>query len=125
MEGDKSSIELAIVASSDAIGRAGEIPVVASGALVGVVEDSTAVDEVIEDILADLAEESSKDSKEFEFDEDDCDDRSSKPSHVYFEKSTMKKGHIEAMKRLEYISDIDMIRLGGEDATSCQRKIKW
>lgn len=65
MVGDKSSIELAIVASSDAIGRAGEIPVVASGALVGVVEDSAAVGEVIEDILADLAEESSKDSKRF------------------------------------------------------------
>jgi hypothetical protein len=44
----------------DTIGRAEEIPTTASSALVGALEDSASVDEVIEDILADLAEQSSE-----------------------------------------------------------------
>jgi hypothetical protein len=34
----------------------------------------------------------------------------------------MKKEHIEVMKRLEYISDSDMIRLKGEDTTPLPEK---
>lgn len=77
---------------------------------------------VIGDILSDLAEQSSKVSEAFEFEEDDDKDQSSKPSHVWFGKSTMKKEHIEVMKRLEYISDSDMIRLKGEDTTPLPEK---
>lgn len=36
------------------------------------VEDSVVIVEVVEDILADLAKESSEDSEEFEFEEDDA-----------------------------------------------------
>jgi hypothetical protein len=102
----------------DTIGRAEEIPTTASSALVGALEDSASVDEVIEDILS---EQSSEDIEDFEFEDDDDDDRSSKPSHVCFAKSTMKKGHIEVMKKLEH-SDVDLIRFGGEDTTPLLEK---
>jgi hypothetical protein len=38
-----------------------------------------------------------------------------KPSHVSFGKSTIKKGHVQVTKRLDYIEDTDIIRLGEED----------
>jgi hypothetical protein len=47
--------------------------------------------------------------------EDDSDIRPSKPSHVCFRKSMIKKGQVEVMKMLEYIDNIDMIMLGEED----------
>lgn len=46
--------------------------------------------------------------------EDDSDIRPSNPSHVCFRKSMIKKGQVEVMKMLEYIDNIDMIRLREE-----------
>jgi hypothetical protein len=37
-------------------------------------------------------------------------------SHM-LQKSIVKKGHVEMMKRLGYIEDTNMIRLGREDTT--------
>jgi hypothetical protein len=48
------------------------------------------VDKIIEDILAELFEESDG-SEEFKIEEDDGEDRPSKPSHIFFGKSTMKR----------------------------------
>lgn len=54
-------------------------------------------------------------SDEFDFEEDDIDaeDLPSKLSHVIFDKSTIKKGHIEVLKNANYISDTSIVRLGG------------
>jgi hypothetical protein len=54
---------------------------------------------IADEILARLSDDS-EDSEDFDFgsDDNDVEDRPWRPSHVNFEKSTMKKGHIEAMK---------------------------
>lgn len=90
MVGDKSSTELAIVALSNAVER-----VVANKA--------------IEDDLAKLSTESSED---FEFEEDDDEDQLPKPSQVYFDKSTMMKGHIKVLKNTKYINNTHIVGLG-------------
>jgi hypothetical protein len=58
------------------------------------------------DILARPSDDS-EDSKDFDFesDADDAEERSWKPSHVNFGTSTMKRGHIEAMKG-KYFHDV-------------------
>jgi hypothetical protein len=63
-------------------------------------------------------------SDEFDFEEDDIDaeDLPSKPSHVIFDKSTIKKGHIEVLKNANYISDTSIMRLGGEDIVPLPKK---
>jgi hypothetical protein len=67
--------------------------------------------------MADLSDHSD-DSEEFDFEKDtiDAEDWPSKLGHVIYGKSTKKKGHIEVMKE-NYISDISIVRLGGEDTT--------
>jgi hypothetical protein len=54
---------------------------------------------IADEILARLSDDS-EDSEDFDFgsDANDAKDRPWRPSHVNFEKSTVKKGHIEAMK---------------------------
>jgi hypothetical protein len=117
MARDKSGAKLAIVTASDVVGKMEEVPTTESDALVISSEAPALAEEGnINDILVELVkEEPSKDSKEFKFEKDHNDIWASKPSHVCFEKATIKEGHVEVMKRLEYI-DIDMIRLG-EEAT--------
>lgn len=86
--------------SLDVVGKTEEVLAIESGALLIVDEDKALIDEGgVEDILADFAEEESRvASDKFEFEEYNSDTRQSKPSHVCLEKSTMKKGHVEAMK---------------------------
>jgi hypothetical protein len=76
-----------------------------------------AIEENIEDVLADFEEDESRDesNEELEFEEDDSDIRPMKPSRVNFEKSTINKGYVEVMKRLDYIEDTNIIRLREED----------
>lgn len=92
MAEDKSSIELTIVALSDNT-------------------DRVVTCEADEDIFTKLAEESSED---FEFVEDDGEDRPPKLGHICFGKSTMMEGHIEFLKDTKYISNT-IVRLSGED----------
>lgn len=63
-------------------------------------------------------------SDEFDFEEDDIDaeDLPSKLSHVIFDKSTIKKGHIEVLKNANYISDTSIVSLGGEDIVPLPKK---
>jgi hypothetical protein len=63
-------------------------------------------------------------SDEFDFEEDeiDAEDLPSKPSNVIFDKSTIKKGHIEVLKNANYISDTSIMRLGGEDIVPLPKK---
>jgi hypothetical protein len=69
---------------------------------------------ITDDILAGLSDDS-KDSKDFDFesDADDAEERPWKPSHVNFGKSTMKRGHIEAMNG-KYFHDVSKVSPGGE-----------
>jgi hypothetical protein len=57
----------------------------------------------------------SEDIEDFDVDNgnEDVEDRPSRPSHVNFGKSTVKKGHIEAMKG-RYFHDVSIVRAGGE-----------
>jgi hypothetical protein len=63
-------------------------------------------------------------SDEFDFEEDeiDAEDLPSKPSNVIFDKSTIKKGHIEVLKNANYISDTSIVSLGGEDIVPLPKK---
>jgi hypothetical protein len=72
------------------------------------------VERIAEEIMVGLSNDSD-DSEEFDFEENayDVEDRPSKPSHVFFTESTIKKGHVEVMKG-NYISDISIVRLSGE-----------
>lgn len=75
------------------------------------------LEKITEDIFAGLFEDFNG-SEEFELEEEDNDeDCPSKPSHVYFGKSTIMNGYIKVLKNTNYISDTYIVRLGGEDTT--------
>jgi hypothetical protein len=43
---------------------------------------------------------------------------------VVFEKSTVKKGHVEAMKG-KYFHDVSTVRIGSENIVPLPAKMKW
>jgi hypothetical protein len=65
-------------------------------------------------VLAGLSGDSS-DSESFnvESGNEDAEDRTWRPSHVVFGKSTISQGQIEAMKG-KYFHDVSIVRVGGE-----------
>jgi hypothetical protein len=69
---------------------------------------------ITDEILARLSDDS-KDSEDFDFegDVDDDKERPWRPSHVDFDKSTVKRDHIEAMNG-KYFHDVSIVRPGGE-----------
>jgi hypothetical protein len=73
-------------------------------------------------ILAGLSDDS-KDSEDFDIDSsaDDADDQLWRPSQVNFGKSTMKKGHIEAIKG-KYFHDVSIVRARGENTVPLLEK---
>jgi hypothetical protein len=77
---------------------------------------------IADKILAGLLDDS-EDSEDFDFgsDVDDVEDRPWRPSYVNFEKSTMKMGHIEALKG-KYFHDITIVRPGGENIVPLPEK---
>jgi hypothetical protein len=65
-------------------------------------------------MLAGLSGDSSdSDSFDVESDNEDAEDRPWRPSHVVSGKSSVKQGHIEAMKG-KYFHDISIVRAKGE-----------
>ena len=52
---------------------------------------------------------------------EDAEYRSWRLSHVNFGKSTVKKGHIEAMKG-RYFHDVSILRIGGENTIPLSEK---
>jgi hypothetical protein len=70
---------------------------------------------IVDEILAGLSDDS-EDSEDFDFDSDanDAEDRPWRLSHVNFGKSTVKKGHIDAMKG-KYFHDVSIVRPGSEN----------
>jgi hypothetical protein len=65
----------------------------------------------------------SDDIEDFDFESDavDAKERPWKPSHVNFGKSTMRRGHIEAMKG-KYFHDVSIVRPSGESTVPLQEK---
>jgi hypothetical protein len=56
-------------------------------------------------------------SEDLDIEEDNEEIRPTKPSHIVFGKSTIGTGHIEVLKNRRCISDIDLVRFGGEETT--------
>jgi hypothetical protein len=75
----------------------------------------TNMEKITNEMLAGLSE-NSNDSESFDVESgnEDVEDRPWRPSHVVFEKSTIKQGQIEA-KRGRYFRDISIVRDGGEN----------
>jgi hypothetical protein len=76
--------------------------------------ERTNVEKIAHETLAGISEGSS-DSEDFdaESENEGAEDRPWRPSHVVFEKSTIKQGQIDAM-RGRYFRDISIVRAGGE-----------
>jgi hypothetical protein len=77
--------------------------------------EKTNTKKITDEILAGLSEDL-EDSEDFDVDSDvdDAEERPWRPSHVVFRKSTVKKGHVEAMKG-RYFHDVSIVRIGGEN----------
>jgi hypothetical protein len=77
--------------------------------------ERTKVEKITKEMLARLSGDSS-DSESFdvESENENAKDRSWRPSHVVFEKSTIRQGQIEAMKG-KYFHDVFIVRARGED----------
>jgi hypothetical protein len=85
-------------------------------ALVGLYEamERTNVEKITDEMLAGLSGDSSdNESFDVESENEDAEDRPWRPSHVVFEKSTIKQWQIEAMKG-RYFHDISIVGAGGE-----------
>jgi hypothetical protein len=80
--------------------------------------EKTNVEKITYEMLGRLSGDSSdNESFDIESDNNDAEDRPWRPSHVVFGKSTVKKGHIEAMKG-KYFHDISIMRTGGENTVT-------
>ena len=76
--------------------------------------EKTNTEKITNEMLVGLSENSS-DSESFDIDSEDenAEDRSWRPSHVVFGKSTIKQGQIESMKG-KYFHDVSIVRAVGE-----------
>jgi hypothetical protein len=84
--------------------------------------ERTNAEKITNEILVRLSEDS-EDNKDFDVDSgnDDAEDWSWRPNHVNFRKSTVKKGHIEAMKGT-YFHDVSIVRARGENSIPLPEK---
>jgi hypothetical protein len=82
----------------------------------------TNVEKITDEILAGLSGDSS-DSEDFdiESDNDDAEDQPWRPSHVVFGKSSVKKGHVEAIKG-KYFHYVSVVRIRGENTVPLPEK---
>jgi hypothetical protein len=77
--------------------------------------ERTNVEKITNEMLAGLSGDSSdNESFDVESENEDAEDRSWRPSHVVFGKSTIRQGQIEAMKG-KYFHDVSIVRTGGEN----------
>jgi hypothetical protein len=84
--------------------------------------EKTNVEKITNEILARLCEDL-EDNEDFDVDigANDAEDRPWRPSHVVLRKSTVKKGHVKAMKG-KYFHDVSIVRIGGEDNVPLPKK---
>jgi hypothetical protein len=87
-------------------------------ALVGFYEDmeNTNTEKITNEMLAGLSEDSD-DSEGFdvESEDEDAENQPWRPSHIIFEKSSIRQSQIDAMKE-RYFRDIFIVRAGGDSA---------
>jgi hypothetical protein len=77
--------------------------------------EKTNIEKIANEMLAGISENfSDSESFDVESGNDDAVDRPWRPSHVVFGKSTIKQGHIDAI-RGRYFCDISIVRAGGEN----------
>jgi hypothetical protein len=77
--------------------------------------EKTNTEKITKQMLAGLSESSSSsESFDVESENEGVEDRSWRPTHVVFGKSTIKQGQIESMKG-KYFHDVSIVRAGGED----------
>jgi hypothetical protein len=76
----------------------------------------TNTEKITREILANLSEDSD-DSDEYDAEsgDEDSEDRSWRPSHTIFGKSTIKQSHVDAM-RGRYFRDMTIVRVGGDSS---------
>jgi hypothetical protein len=84
--------------------------------------DRSNTETITYEILVGLSDDS-EDSEDFDVKSgnEDAEYRSWRLSHVNFGKSTVKKGHIEAMKG-RYFHDVSIVRAGGENTVPLPEK---
>jgi hypothetical protein len=71
-------------------------------------------EKITKEIMEGLSEDSDdSDSYDVESGDEDYEDRSWRPSHTIFGKSTIKQSHIDAM-RGRYFHDMSIVRVGGD-----------
>jgi hypothetical protein len=88
-------------------------------------KERTNVEKITNEILARLSGDSSEsDDFDVESDNDDAEDQPWRPSHVVFGKSTVKRGHIEAMKG-KYFHDTTIVRAEGRALFLFLKLMKW
>ena len=86
--------------------------------------EKTNMEKITNEMLAGISENSSDiESFNVESGNKDAEDRPWRPSHVVFEKLTIKQGQIEAM-RGRYFRDISIVRAGGENILF-RKLTKW
>jgi hypothetical protein len=74
----------------------------------------TNTEKITKEIMEGLSEDSDdSDSYDVESEDEDSKDRSWRPSHTIFGKSTIKQSHIDAM-RGSYFRDMSIVRVGGD-----------
>jgi hypothetical protein len=74
----------------------------------------TNTEKITKEIMADLSEDSDdSDDYDVESGDEDFEDRSLRPSHTIFGKSTIKQSQIDAMKG-RYFRDMSNVRVGGD-----------
>jgi hypothetical protein len=74
----------------------------------------TNTEKITKEIMEGLSEDSDdSDSYDVESGDEDSEDRSWRPSHTIFKKSTIKQSHIDAM-RGRYFRDMSIFRVGGD-----------
>jgi hypothetical protein len=77
---------------------------------------------ITKEIMEDLSEDCD-DSDDFDVEsgDEDSEDRSWRPSHTIFGKSTIKQSHVDAM-RGRYFRDMSIVRVGGDSTAPAPEK---
>jgi hypothetical protein len=87
--------------------------------------ERTNIEKITEEMLAGLSGGSSdSEDVDVESDNDDAEDQPWRPSHVVFGKSTIKRGHIEAMKG-KYFHDTTIVRAEERILFLFLKLMKW
>jgi hypothetical protein len=86
--------------------------------------EKTNTEKITKEIMEGLSEDSEdSDSYDVESGDEDSEDRSWRPSHTIFGKSTIKQSHIDAM-RGRYFRDMSIVRVGGDSTAPAPEENK-